>query len=110
MKISIDNKELFTLTETQKNVIKNDIHEDEFDADMARRLEYILMHKYERCFDRLKKEWDPKLSHLESLPTNKDSYAQLVFAQPSYKSRKARELEAKAIEEARVEKETLREI
>ena len=58
MKISVNDKELFTLTETQKSVIKNDIHADEFDADMARRLEYILTHKYERCFERLKKEWD----------------------------------------------------
>lgn len=104
MKISVNDIELFTLTETQKSVIKNDIHADEFDADMARRIEYILMHKYEQCFKRLKTEWDQKLPSLgvTSVPTDPDAYAQLVFAQPTYKDRKVRELDAKAAEEARL--------
>jgi len=104
MKISVNDQELFTLTETQKSVIKNDIHSDEFDADMKRRLEYILTHKYEQCFRRLKQEWDPKLPSLgvASVPTDPDAYAQLVFAQPCYKCRKTRDLEAKAAEEARI--------
>ena len=93
MKISVDDKDLFTLSETQKRVIKNDIHEDEFEVDMKRRLQYILMHKYDRCFERLKKEWEPKLaaSGARSIPTDKDEFAQLVFAHPEYKDRKNRE-------------------
>jgi hypothetical protein len=93
MKISVDGVDLFELNDTQKKVIKNDIHEDEFDADMKRRLEYVLMHKYERCFLRLKQEWEPKLKELgvESIPLNNDAFAELVFAQASYKDRKARE-------------------
>lgn len=96
MKISVNDVELFTLTETQKLVIKNDINSDEFDLDMARRLQYILTHKYEQCFRRLKQEWDQKLPVLgiTSVPTDPDAYAQLVFDQPSYKDRKARDLEA----------------
>lgn len=98
MKISVDNTELFELNETQKKVIKNDIPSDIFEDDMKRRLQYILMHKYERCFERLKKEWEPKLiaRGLESIPTNKDSFAELVFSQPEYKDRKSRELEEKS--------------
>lgn len=96
MKISVDcpcPDKLFELNETQKLVIKNDIHDDVFEDDMKRRLEYILMHKYERCLDRLKKEWEPKLaaSGAKSIPTDKDEFAQMVFAHPQYKSRKARE-------------------
>ena len=93
MKISVNDTELFTLSETQKNVIKNDINEDIFDADMKRRVQYILNHKYERCFERLKKEWEPKLASkgVESIPTNKDAFAELVFAQAEYKGRKARD-------------------
>jgi hypothetical protein len=96
MKISVNDQELFTLNETQKSVIKNNIHEDEFEADMRRRLQWVLMHKYEQCFKHLKSEWDAKLPALgvTSVPTDPDAYAQLVFAQPTYKSRKARELEA----------------
>jgi hypothetical protein len=96
MKISVDDKELFTLSDSQKRVIKNDIHEDEFDQDMKRRLQYILMHKYERCFERLKKEWEPKLaaSGAAMIPTDKDAFARMVFAHPEYKCRKKREQKA----------------
>lgn len=94
MKISVDDKELFTLSETQKKVIKNDIHEEIFDDDMKRRLQYILMHKYEQCFDRLKKEWEPmlKANGVKSIPLDNDEFAELVFQQPEYKNRSQREL------------------
>ena len=96
MKISIDNQELFTLSNTQKKVIKNDIHEDEFEADMKRRLQWVHMHKYEQCFDRLKKEWEPKLKAkgIASIPLDNDAFAELVFSQADYKGRKAREAES----------------
>lgn len=98
MKVKVNNEDLFELSEVQKKVICNDIHEDEFEQDMKRRLQYILMHKYERCFERLKKEWDEKLkSRVEAVPTNADKYAELVFAQPDYKCRKTRELEVKGL-------------
>lgn len=97
MKISVDGVDLFQLTDTQKNVIKNDINSDDFDMDMKRRLQYILMHKYEECFGRLKEEWDKKLiaSGVASIPTNKDEYAKLVFSQPAYKDRKLRDMSSK---------------
>ncbi len=94
MKISVDDKELFTLSENQKKVIMNDIHPDQFDADMKRRLEYILMDKYERCFERFKKEWEPKLAQVgvQAIPVDRDAFCNLVFAQPSYQGRREREL------------------
>lgn len=93
MKISVDDKECFTLTETQKRVIKNDISEDIFEDDMKRRLHYILTHKYERCFERLKSEWEPRLKAIgvRSIPTDNDELAELIFSQPDYQSRKVRE-------------------
>lgn len=93
MKISVDDKELFTLSDTQKQVIKNDIPADMFDADMQRRLQWVLMHKYDQCFDRLKNEWDSKLitNGVKMVPTDRDEYAQLVFSQPNYQDRAARE-------------------
>ena len=93
MKISVDDKEVFSLNETQKRVIKNDIHEDVFEEDMKRRLHYILDHKYQRCFERLKAEWEPKLaaSGVAMIPTDKDAFAQMVFAHPEYRDRKKRE-------------------
>lgn len=93
MKVSVDDKELFTLSEIQKRVIKNDIPEEIFDEDMKRRLHYILTHKYERCFARLKAEWEPKLakSGAAMIPTNPDAFAEMVFAHPEYKNRSSRE-------------------
>jgi hypothetical protein len=87
MKIQVDGQELFELSDVQQKVIKNEIHENEFESDMKRRLEYILKHKYERCFERLKQTWDPILAtRHESVPTDPEAYAQLVFSQPDYKS------------------------
>lgn len=93
MKISVDDQELFRLSETQKKVIKNDIKEEIFDEDMKRRLQYILTHKYERCFERLKAEWEPKLraNGVAMIPTDPDALAELIFSQPAYKSRSDRE-------------------
>lgn len=93
MKILVDDKELLTLSDTQKQVIKNDISEDMFEDDMKRRLKWVLMHKYDQCFERLKAEWDKKLAAngVDMMPTDKDAYAKLVFAQPNYKDRAARE-------------------
>ena len=77
----------------KKKVIKNDIHEDEFEDDIKRRLKYILSHKYDKCFDRLKNEWIPKLkeSGVESIPLDNDRFAELVFNHPKYMSRKDRD-------------------
>lgn len=93
MKIKVNDVLLFELSDTQKKVICNDIPEDIFDEDMKRRLHYILMHKYERCFKRLKEEWDIKLKDngVEMIPTDPDKYAELVFAQPNYQCRKTRD-------------------
>ncbi len=97
MKISVNDVELFTLSEIQKNVIKNDINSDNLDFDMQRRLQWVLIHKYERCMERLKKEWMPKLieNGVTSVPTDNDALAELIFSQPNYKDRKVRDAEAK---------------
>jgi hypothetical protein len=93
MKIKVDNEEVFELNSTKKKVIKNDIHEDEFDGDMKRRVKWVLEHKYEQCFSRLKAEWDQKLASkgIQMIPTNPDAYAELVFSQPDYMDRKTKE-------------------
>jgi len=93
MKISVDGKELYTLSEIQKKVIRNDIHEDIFEEDMKRRLHWVLNHKYERCFARLKAEWEPKrkLNGVKMIPTDEEEFAQLVFSQKNYKNRSQRE-------------------
>lgn len=94
MKISVNDKELLTLSDIQQKVICNDINSDEFDADMGRRIHYIMMHKYEQCFKRLREEWDTKLvsNGVKMVPTDPDEYAKLVFSQSDYRDRKDREM------------------
>ena len=89
MKISFNDQELFTLSETQKNVIKDNVSSSMFEDDMKRRLTWVIMHKYEECLKSLKKEWEQKLKDagIEMIPTNDEAFAQLVFSQPSYKDR-----------------------
>jgi hypothetical protein len=96
MKIKIDDQEIMSLNETKKKVIANDLLKDSLHEDCCRRLQWVLMHKYEQCFERLKKEWEPKLkaNGVASIPLDNDEFAELVFSQPDYKDREAREQES----------------
>jgi hypothetical protein len=98
MKILVDNALVLELNETQKKVIKDEIHEDIFDEDMKRRVSWVLTHKYNEVFKKFKQEWDPKLASngIKMIPTDKDEYAKLVFSQPDYKS-KAQRVEADSL-------------
>ena len=108
MKVMVDGKEVLVLSDTQKNVIKNEISEDIFQDDMERRSAWILKHKYERCMARMKQEWMPKLEKngVKSIPLNNEEFAQLVFQQPDYKSKKQKDDEIKSSELAAKEKDT----
>ena len=93
MKISVDDVELFTLTQTQKDVLSNDIPLSQLSDDLKRRLQWVLMSKYDACYQRLFDEWYPKLADrgIASIPTDKDAFAQLVFSQPDYLDREDRD-------------------
>lgn len=91
MKFSINDKEILTLSETQIKVLKNDILN--FEEDMERRVTYIITHKYEACLKRLRAEWEPKLKDngLKYIPTDNDELSELIFSQPNYQDREARD-------------------
>lgn len=99
MKVSVNDIELFTLSETQKDVLKDQINADIFDDDMKRRLQWALMHKYQQCFDRFKKNWEPILikEGATSIPTDQDEFAALIFGRDDYKDCKAREEEQELV-------------
>lgn len=94
MKIQVDGQEVFELADWEKTVIKNDIPEEIFEDDMKRRLTYSLKHKAERCFERLHAQWMPILRDdpsVESVPTDKAAFVDLIMSRPEYKSRSARD-------------------
>jgi hypothetical protein len=95
MHVKINDKIVCELTEIQQKVIKNDIPSEIFDEDIERRVNYILSHKYQRCLERLRQEWEPILKKdLPSIPSNDEEFAELVFARADYKNKSQRNLEA----------------
>jgi hypothetical protein len=93
MKISVNDVELFTLSDTQKKVIMDYLPASIFDQDMKRRLQWVLMHLYEQAFIQFKQRNEPLLlaNKVESMPTDPDKFAELVFAQPNYQDRESRD-------------------
>lgn len=97
MKIKCDDKEIMVLSTTQLKCIQNDIPASECAKDLERRLCYVLQHKYEQCFKRLKEEWEPRLKAkgVQAIPLDEEAFCELVFSQPDYKDREAREVQNK---------------
>ena len=91
--VTVNGIDLFTLSDIQCKVMQNVVSSDIFEDDMKRRLQWILTHAYDEWFKLLKEEWDPKLiaNGVTMVPTDPDAYAQLVFSQPNYQDRKARD-------------------
>lgn len=97
MKITVNGEDVFEIADYEKKIICNDILSENFDVDMKRRLKFIIDHKVERCFKRLKEEWEPKLieAGVTAIPVGKKEFVELVMSQPGYMDRSAREKEAK---------------
>lgn len=94
MKLYVDGEQIFELLPWQETVIKNDISEEEYIADMKRRARYIWEHKFERCYERFEKEWSEKLKadpSITSIPTDKQQFVNLVLSRSDYKNRAIRE-------------------
>jgi hypothetical protein len=94
MKIQVDDELLFELAQWELDIIANDINASDLDADLKRRLEWVLRHKIDQCFDRLEKEWMPKLRadpSVKSIPIDKQAFAEMIFARPDYQDRTTRD-------------------
>jgi len=101
MKIYLNDFEVLELTTTQLDVIANDIPVTELEEDLKRRLAYIVQSKYDSCYKRLFDEWFPKLAArgIASIPADKDAFANLVFEQPDYLDRSARDAQSQPVGE-----------
>lgn len=95
MKINVDNEQILDFPEWKIKCIQNDISASICKDDMCRRVKHVLEQKYEHCFKRLKEEWEVKLKKngVRSVPLDEEEFCNLVFAQPNYKDREAREQE-----------------
>lgn len=93
MKIKFGDEEIVSLSDTQIKVLENDIPCEQCACDLKRRLKWVVEHKYQKCVDRLKEEWVPKLKAkgLKSIPLDDEEFAELVFSQPDYHNRSKRD-------------------
>jgi len=86
MKFYVDQTQVLELDQTQSKIIQNNIPQALFTADMERRVAWVITEKLNTSFDSLFAHWLPILQQrYESLPSNKNAFAELVFAQPDYK-------------------------
>lgn len=111
MKISINDEELILITDLEKRVFAHEMLTD-VDEELKSRLRWAIMHKFINVFERFKKEWDVKLAQrgVAMIPTDRETYAQLVFSQPDYKSRAQREVASANEEMARLQAEQNRDL
>lgn len=92
LSVEVDGKRTFKVTPTHKRMLVLQGHKDP-DEHCCTQMAWVLSHKFERCMERLRREWEPKLASrgMDSLPTDDDDFAVLVFAQADYKNRSQRE-------------------
>lgn len=103
--VKVDGKDCFVIDSTTKKLLKMDVSKDKCCVEYCKeRMQWVLMHKYERCMERLRREWEPKLMALgmKELPLDDDEFAELVFSQPNYKNRSQREAESLEVENGRL--------
>jgi hypothetical protein len=90
--ISIDNEEAFRYNPINKRVLRY-LGILQIEEWIKERVRWILIHKYERCMERLRREWEPKLGSagVQFIPLIDEDFAFLVFSRPEYKDRESRE-------------------
>ena len=95
MKVYIDDKEIFEITPTDLDLFSDEIVTCDVQADIERRLQWVISHKCEQLYKRFKEEWTTKLASegVTSVPLAKDAFVALVKASPNYKNRSTRDAE-----------------
>lgn len=98
MKLQCNGQDIVSINDNQKKVMCHYLPSSEFEADMQRRVQWVIGHKYEQCLKRFRAEWEAKLKAegAKSIPVNDDEFCALIFARPDYKDRAARDAEEAA--------------
>lgn len=93
MKIKIDDKKVFELTEVKKNILKHVFFDEDLESEVERLVVWILDHNIKMNLKKLKEEWVPKMKDLgiKSVPTDDEEFVDLVFSQKDYKNRSQRD-------------------
>lgn len=90
--VKLDDKVLFEITDSDLALLANNHVNPQ--AEIERRLRWVIEHHCEQCYERLKNEWFPKLlcdPEVASIPKSKEEFVKLVRSCKEYKNRKERE-------------------
>lgn len=92
MKVKLNDEVIFEIDERMVKLLANDVLDPI--NEIKRRLQYIIEHKCDMIYERLEKEWLPKLREdkkITSIPTSKTALCDLIFSRPDYKNRSQRD-------------------
>lgn len=84
-------------TDEELNLLKAVINEDELEADLIRRIKWVIDEKVRHAREMLLAEWQPKLEAENAmLPTSKSELLNMVFTSPSFKPKKQKDIDSVA--------------
>ncbi len=99
MQITVNGQPLFEVNATEMELLEYFLPVSTLDADLKRRLEWVLTHKIEQCHKKFREEWMPKLEKdpaVTTVPVGNEDFFNMVKVRPDYKDRATRDVEAAA--------------
>jgi hypothetical protein len=86
MKFYVDSVCVLELSPVQEQILLSGIPADVFVPTMQQRVVWVINQVIDGSFDSLFNKWLPILQgRYDSLPSNPDKFAELIFSQPDYK-------------------------
>lgn len=92
MLVKLDDEILFEIDDTMIKLLAHDLLDPI--SEIKRRLQYIIDHKCDQCYERLEKEYLDVLRQddsVKSIPKSKKDFVDLVVLRQDYKNRRQRE-------------------
>ncbi len=93
--VKVNDIEIFQISDIDIKLLEGELLA--VDAEIYRRLEWVIKNKCDQIFNRMKVGWvdSGKLAELgvTSIPTARDALVELITALPEYKNREQREAE-----------------
>ena len=93
MQISVDGEFLFEINANQIEILGYLMSSSQIEAEVKRRLEWVITHKIDQTHAHLKEAWmpileaDPKVTHI---PIQRQAFFDMIKGRPDYKDRDAR--------------------
>lgn len=94
MQITVDGVDLYEVSTTEIELLEYFLPASTLDADLNRRLEWVLKHKIEQSHKKFREEWMPILQRdpsVTSVPVHDESFFNIVKVRPDYMDREARD-------------------